>query len=181
MDIERQREEYKDQKIMVSVICPTYNHAPYIKKALDSILSQNVDFPYEILVGNDCSPDNSREILSDYEKKYPSLIKVYNRERNLGPTKNGYDLYSRARGKYLITLELDDYWIDNDKLKKEFERCDLTYNIGLKSILKNSNKKQKQKNFPVNGNQRKVLSRFIGAVHKLNVVLIVENEGKSDP
>lgn len=106
---------------IVSIICPSYNHAPYLRQALDSILMQKVSFRIEVLVGEDCSPDNSREILRDYEKKYCDIFRMFYREKNMGATKNGHDLRMRAKGKYLITLETDDYWTDPLKLQKQVD------------------------------------------------------------
>ena len=106
---------------MVSVVCPTYNHEPYIRQALDSILVQKTTYTYEILVGEDCSPDNSREILKEYEERYPNIFRMFYRNENLGATKNGYDLYINARGKYITVLELDDYWSDPEKLQKQVD------------------------------------------------------------
>jgi len=105
------------QEIMVSVICPTYNQAAYLRKGLDSILMQKTDFDYEILIGEDCSPDNTNEILAEYEEKYPNLIQVFHREKNLKQSRNVYDLFMRSRGKYIIILDLDDYWTDEKKLQ----------------------------------------------------------------
>jgi len=105
------------QDIMVSVICPTYNQAAYIRKGLDSILMQKTDFRYEVLIGEDCSPDNTNEILAEYEEKYPELIQVFHREKNLKQSKNVYDLFMRSKGKYIIILDLDDYWTDEKKLQ----------------------------------------------------------------
>lgn len=105
------------QDVMVSVICPTYNQAAYLRKGLDSILMQKTDFRYEILIGEDCSPDNTNEILAEYEEKYPDLIQVFHREKNLKQSKNVYDLFMRSKGKYIIILDLDDYWTDEKKLQ----------------------------------------------------------------
>lgn len=105
----------------VSILCPSYNHAPYLRQALDSILMQKVDFPLEVLVGEDCSPDDSRKILREYEEKHPEIFQMFYRDVNLGATKNGHDLRMRAKGKYLITLETDDYWTDPTKLQKQVD------------------------------------------------------------
>lgn len=105
--------------ILLSVICPTYGHEQYIRQALDSILMQKFDFPMEVLIGEDCSPDNSRVILKEYERKYPGFFTVFYREHNLGGAKNSADLRNRAKGKYLAFLELDDYWTDYRKLQKQ--------------------------------------------------------------
>lgn len=109
------------QQPLVSVICPSYNHESYLRQALDSILMQRVTFPIEVLVGEDCSPDNSRNILREYESKYPGVFQMHYREENMGATRNGYDLYKRATGKYIVVLETDDYWTDPLKLQRQVD------------------------------------------------------------
>lgn len=108
----------------VSIICTSYNHEPYLRQALDSILMQKVDFPMEVLVGEDCSPDHSREILKEYENRYPGFFRMFYRETNMGATANGYDLYMRTRGTYIAVLETDDYWTDPCKLQKQVDFLD---------------------------------------------------------
>lgn len=108
----------------VSVICTTYNHGPYLRQALDGVLIQKTDFPFEVLLGEDCSPDNSREILREYEERYPGFFQIFFREKNMGATNNWTDLFLRARGEYIITLETDDYWTDPDKLQKQADFLD---------------------------------------------------------
>lgn len=102
---------------MVSIIVLTYNHEKYIRQALDSILMQNVDFRYEILIGDDASTDGTQDILREYKRNHPDLFVLYLREKNLGPTRNSYELLMAAKGKYIATCEGDDYWIDPEKLK----------------------------------------------------------------
>lgn len=106
---------------MVSVICPTFNQARYMRQGLDSILVQKTKFDIEILIGEDCSPDNTNEILAEYEAEYPEKIKVFHREKNLKQSKNVYDLFMRSSGKYIIILDLDDYWTDEYKLQKQVD------------------------------------------------------------
>ena len=104
---------------VLSVLFITYNHEKYLQKSLDSVLSQQTDFDYEIVVGEDCSTDSTREILRDYKKKYPKKIRLLFRDRNFGrPTLNVYETAMECRGKYIATLEGDDYWTDEKKLQK---------------------------------------------------------------
>ncbi len=110
-----------DERIKVSVICVTYNHEKYIRQALDSIVNQKTDFNFEILVGEDCSTDSTRDILREYEIKYPDLFRMYYRDKNLGATLNEYELFMDAKGDYIAALELDDIWTDDDKLQKQFD------------------------------------------------------------
>lgn len=107
--------------IMVSVICPTYNQGRFLRQGLDSILAQQTDFEYEILIGEDCSPDDTCEILKPYEERYADRIKVFHREKNLRQSKNVYDLFMRSKGRYIIILDLDDYWTDPCKLQKQVD------------------------------------------------------------
>lgn len=108
----------------VSVICLTYNHGPYLRQALDGVLMQKTDFPFEVLLGEDCSPDDSREILKEYERQHPDFFQMFYREKNMGANSNWLDLFLRARGKYIISLETDDYWTDPDKLQKQADFLD---------------------------------------------------------
>lgn len=107
--------------IMVSVIMLTYNHEAYIKKALESVINQEVDFNYEILIGDDASSDKTPEILQIYKDYFPDKIKLILRSENVGCTANLADLYKRASGRYLAHLEGDDYWTDSKKLQHQFD------------------------------------------------------------
>ncbi len=111
----------KEKEIAVSVICVTYNHEKYIRQALDSILMQKTDFKFEILVGEDCSTDATKQILQEYEADYPGIFRMYYREANVGATKNEYGLLMAAKGRYIAALELDDVWLSRDKLQKQFD------------------------------------------------------------
>lgn len=108
-------------EIMVSVIVLTYNHEKYIRQALDSILMQQVDFKYEILVGDDCSTENTPQILLEYQQKYPGIFCLRLRHKNIGATKNLYELLMLAQGKYIAYLEGDDYWCIPTKLQRQVD------------------------------------------------------------
>lgn len=110
------------EKIKLSVILITYNHEKYIRRALDSVLSQETDFPFEIVVGEDMSPDQTREIVKEYRKEYPDKIRLVHREKNTGrPTLNVYETTMACKGEYLAYLEGDDYWTDTHKLQKQVD------------------------------------------------------------
>ena len=106
-------------KCVLSVICITYNHAPYLRRALDGVLMQNVDFPIEVIIAEDCSTDNSREIIDEYCRRNPGFFKVIYREKNVGPRINLQEAKAASSGKYLIYLETDDCWTDPNKLSKQ--------------------------------------------------------------
>lgn len=107
----------------LSIYVPTFNHEHYIVQALDSILMQETAYTYEVLVGEDCSTDNTRAVLKEYEKQHPGKLQVFYREQNMrkqgSAVGNSGDLRSRCRGKYIIALEGDDYWTDPCKIDKQ--------------------------------------------------------------
>lgn len=110
----------------VSVMMPTYNHEAFIAQALDSVLMQQVDFDYEIVVGEDCSTDNTRAILIEYQKRHPDKIRLLLHERNLGlyGLNNGIETYKACQGQYIALLEGDDYWTSPHKLQKQVDFLD---------------------------------------------------------
>lgn len=106
---------------ILSIYVPTYNHENYIVQALDSILMQETSYSYEVLVGEDFSTDNTRSVLKEYEKKHPGKLTVFYRDHNMYHEipDNFMDLEQRCRGKYVISLEGDDYWTDPLKIQKQ--------------------------------------------------------------
>ena len=113
--------DYNRDDLMVSVICITYGHEDYIAQALDSFISQKTNFKYQILVGEDKGPDRTAQIVLDYAKRYPDLIKPFIREENMGAQRNLIDLCRRAGTKYVAFCEGDDFWIDDSKLQRQFD------------------------------------------------------------
>ncbi len=105
----------------VSVSIVTFNHEAYIAQALDSVLMQDVDFEYEIVVGDDCSTDQTRKILLEYKEKYPDQINLILQDRNVGMHANGEMVINACKGEYIAVLDGDDYWIDKNKLQKQFD------------------------------------------------------------
>ena len=108
----------------LSIVVAVYNHEKYIKQTILSILDQETTFDYEVLIGEDCSTDNSREILRSIEKKCPANFKFFYRKSNMGSEKNFEDLYSRMQGEYFIVIEGDDYWTEKTKLQQQIEFLD---------------------------------------------------------
>lgn len=99
----------------------TYNHADLIAQAIESVLSQEVDFEYELLIGEDCSTDNTREICLQYARQYPDRIALTLHERNVGVYANWTGLYQLARGEFIAILDGDDYWTSPFKLMKQVQ------------------------------------------------------------
>ncbi|WP_179469664.1 glycosyltransferase [Chryseobacterium sp. H1D6B] len=105
----------------VSIIMLTYNHAPYLKQAIEGVLAQKTDFPFELIICNDHSPDNSHEVISEYADKFPDIIKYFNHQKNIGFVENQRFAFTRAQGKYLAYCEGDDYWTDHEKLQFQYD------------------------------------------------------------
>ncbi len=94
----------------VSVFVLTYNHVAWIAQALESALAQEAPFAYEIVVADDCSSDGTREIVREYERRHPELMRTFLPERNLGVAGIWLAAARQCRGEYVAVLEGDDYW-----------------------------------------------------------------------
>ncbi|RXJ46032.1 glycosyltransferase [Gelidibacter gilvus] len=105
----------------VSIIVLSYNHESYLHETLQSLTDQKTKFEYEILVGDDCSPDNSRLIIDQFYGKHPNKIKRIYPEKNLGPNANYLNCLRNAKGQFIAFCEGDDYWIDENKLQKQVD------------------------------------------------------------
>lgn len=108
-------------KPMVSVVMTTYNHYPYIREAIEGVLMQKTDFPVELIIGEDCSNDDTRKIVEEYSVRYPEKIKPIFNEKNLGFLKNYKNTLQAVSGKYIAFCEGDDYWTDPLKLQKQVD------------------------------------------------------------
>lgn len=104
---------------LVSVVVCTYNQQNYIRDALDSILAQETDFAFEIILSDDCSNDRTPQICQEYADKYPEIIRFYHNKTNKGLVLNYYDSIRLAKSKYIADLAGDDIWIDKNKLQKQ--------------------------------------------------------------
>lgn len=104
---------------LVSVKMLAYNHEPYIRRAIEGILQQKTLFPFELVIGEDCSTDNTRGIVFEYQRKHPEIIRVLAPEKNLGAKENSRQCDLACRGKYLAYCEGDDYWHAPDKLQRQ--------------------------------------------------------------
>ena len=107
----------------VSVCIVTYNHEQYIAECLSSILTQDVDFPFEVIIGNDCSKDRTAEIIEGFAEAYPGVITVVRYEKNVGPTENYAKVHSLAKGEYVCHCDGDDFWLQG-KLAKQVAYMD---------------------------------------------------------
>jgi glycosyltransferase involved in cell wall biosynthesis len=110
----------------VSVLIITYNQERFIAQAIESALMQEAGFDYELVIGEDCSTDRTRQIVVDYTTRYPEKIRPLLHERNLGSggKRNFVRAMGACRGKYAALLEGDDYWTDPRKLQKQVDFLD---------------------------------------------------------
>ncbi len=108
----------------VSILVLTYNHAKYIETTLNSLINQKVNFDYEIVIAEDCSPDNTLEICQSYAKQHP-FIRILKREKNLGEIINFASAIKECiDSEYVAFCEGDDSWIDENKLQTQVEFLD---------------------------------------------------------
>lgn len=130
---------------LVSVNCATYNHEDYIAEAIEGFLLQKTNFEFEILIGEDCSTDGTREIVKEYANLFPSKIRLITSDQNVGAAENFYRLHQNSKGKYIALCEGDDYWLDPLKLQKQVDymeqhpNCTLCFHNG-EVLEANSNK-----------------------------------------
>ena len=125
---------------LVSIRCITFNQKDYISQALDSFLMQKTNFPFEIVVHDDASTDGTSEIIQEYEKKFPSIIKPIYETENQWSKHDGSlakIVNSACRGKYISLCEGDDFWCDDHKLQKQINileknpKCTLVLSNGF--------------------------------------------------
>ncbi|OPY11919.1 MAG: putative glycosyltransferase EpsE [Syntrophus sp. PtaB.Bin138] len=106
---------------VVSVQMVTYNHEQYIARSIEGVLSQETTFPIELIVGEDCSTDRTRDIVMNYQRNHPAVIRVVTSKKNVGMRKNGRRTELKCRGKYIAFLDGDDYWHDPGKLQRQVD------------------------------------------------------------
>lgn len=115
--------------IKVSIIVLTYNQEEYIEQTLNSIVSQEHNYSYEIIVCDDASIDTTPQIISDYAKNHNQIVPVL-RDKNLGVAKNYYDAVSRCKGEYIIGIGGDDYFLPG-RIKTHIQFLETHPQIGL--------------------------------------------------
>ncbi len=108
-------------KVLISVIIPSYNRADLVKETIDSILAQKVDANVEIVIGDDCSTDNAREVLQSYYEKHPDIIRLFFREQNMGLGANWAQCVKDCRGEFICNCDNDDYWHNPQKLQIQLD------------------------------------------------------------
>lgn len=121
-------------EVKVSVICLAYNHEKYIRRSLNSMLQQETNFKFELIIHDDCSTDTTRQIIQEYHDKYPEQIKVILQDEN--QYQKGVAIVEKfmlpvASGKYIAFCECDDYWTDAKKLQLQYDYMESHSNCSL--------------------------------------------------
>ncbi len=118
--------QFTNDRLKVSVSLVTFNHEKFIAQAIESVLMQEVDFSYEIIIGEDFSSDRTRSIVIDYQKQYPDKIRLILPEENLGcyGQKIFVQTLQASLGKYIAILDGDDYWTTPNKLQQQVDYLD---------------------------------------------------------
>lgn len=117
--------------ILISVIIPSYNRANTVGYTIDSIIDQKVDADIEIVIGDDCSTDNAREVLLKYQEKYPNIIRLFLWESNMGLGANWASCVKECRGKYICNCDNDDYWHNPNKLQLQLDYMESNSNSNV--------------------------------------------------
>jgi len=128
--------ELSDRKVLeqtpkVSVLIPAYNHGPYLKQTLEGVIEQKAPFPFEVVVAEDCSTDDTRDIALAYQRRYPGLIRVLWSSANVGASANAYRAVRHCRGEYIACCEGDDFWREPEKMRRQVEVLETRPTVGL--------------------------------------------------
>jgi glycosyltransferase involved in cell wall biosynthesis len=125
----------QDNRPLVTVICTSYNHEKFIKECLDGFVIQQTNFPFEVIVHDDASTDNTQQIVKEYESEYPYIFNnIYQIENQF--SKKEFDIwcdimFPKAKGKYIAICDGDDYWTDPLKLQKQVDFLEANPDYGL--------------------------------------------------
>lgn len=125
-----------DEKIILSIIMPIYNEAEHLAFAIESVLMQETDFSYEIIIVDDCSDDNTADIVEAYRKAYPHIIRYHLNEKNSGNAFTFWQGLTLSRGDFFHVLDGDDFFIRRDKLQRQINF--LQENQGFSAVATNS-------------------------------------------
>ena len=121
------------EQVKLSVIVPAYNVELYLRECLASIVSQRVNFVYEVICCDDCSQDKSLDIIKEYQKKFPKIVRFVENKKNLGSAKTSYELHKIAKGQYIAWIDGDDYLIDANRFQEQVDFLDSHKNFSAVS------------------------------------------------
>lgn len=115
----------------VSVLMLAYNHGPFIGQAIESVLAQELDDEWELVIGEDVSTDNTRAVVADYAARFPQRIRPLMHETNLGMFGNFAAVLIASRGRYVSIVEGDDFWTDSQKLARSIAMFEDSDNLSI--------------------------------------------------
>ena len=143
---------WESNNIIVSITCVAYNHEYCINEALDSFLMQETNFPFEIIIHDDVSTDRTADIIREYEKRFPNIVKpIYQKENKFSQGINPMSfIFPKVKGKYIAFCDGDDFWTDNQKLQIQVESMEENPEVDMSfhSVYEF-----------INGKKRRVLSK----------------------
>lgn len=116
---------------VVSVLMLAYNHGSCLAEAIEGVLAQRCSFPFELIIGEDASPDNTAEIALDYQARFPDIIRVIRSRANVGMLTNARRIFDRSRGEFVAYCEGDDFWCATDKLQRQVQLMQADAGIGV--------------------------------------------------
>ena len=118
---------------VVSVVMITYGHEDYIAEAIEGVLMQQTDFQIELIIANDCSPDDTNKIIETFISNHPKsyLIKYIKHTSNIGMHANFFFAINECKGEYIAFCEGDDYWTDIDKLQSQYNIFQKDNDVGV--------------------------------------------------
>lgn len=109
---------------VVSVVMLAYNHAPYIVEAIEGVLAQRCPFPFELIIAEDRSKDETLAKCRPYVESHPERVRILTSAQNVGMMPNLFRALDRCRGEYIAFCEGDDFWCDPDKLSLQVTAFD---------------------------------------------------------
>jgi len=161
----------------ISIIIPAFNSENCLEKAISSVLAQNFKEQYEIIIVNDCSDDDTENIILNFKNKFENFIYIKN-EKNLGVNESRNKAISIAKGKYIVFLDSDDEWMP-EKLRIQYEKMNENEDVVLSFTdfsIYNDKEEYICNNFDYwnyfkkNNNESKVITKPINTIIKENVI-----------
>jgi glycosyltransferase involved in cell wall biosynthesis len=141
-------------KVLVSIVCVTYNHEKYIAQAIESFLAQKTSFLFEIVIHDDCSTDGTSAIINNYKKLYPDIIKIIHQSVNqFSQGRRVYPLaFDYCQGEFFALCDGDDYWLSDNKLQLQVDALKINKSVDLCfhsafNLIPNGKLKKFRKNF----------------------------------
>lgn len=161
----------------LTIIMPSYNKGKYIREALDSIFMQETSYSYQIIIADDCSTDDSVDIVKRYQVKYPDKITLLISDVHLGLFDNTIRLYKNIKTPYFCVLDPDDYWVDKFKIQKALDFLEKNKEFTIyvtntlqrlpdNSVTKWNNNPEKDSDFKDYLNGEAILGCTLGAIYR---------------